>query len=131
MEGNFFYQRFLGNWCTIAFRVDTKACFSPLRRRLEIALLVSWYCSGEDAIFFVTLDLADEIFTLDVRLICLFILRFIYMIYKVQPPCKEIGERSSDRGKYTCLVFFPSNNTFSHEAIFHQKMRKLIVTLLR
>ena len=33
--------------------------------------------------------------------------------------------------KHTCPVFFPSNNTFSQEATFHQKMRKLIVTLLR
>ena len=30
---------------------------------------------------FVALDLADEISTLDVRFICLFISRFIYMIY--------------------------------------------------
>ena len=41
-----FYQRFPGNWCTIAFRVDTKACFSPLRRRLEIALLVQEWGSS-------------------------------------------------------------------------------------
>ena len=82
------------------------------------------------------LDLAEEISTLDVRLICLFISRFVYYdiyTYKVQPPCKEIGERSSDRGKHTCPGFSPQTThfPFSQEAIFHQKMRKLIIMLLR
>ena len=40
-------------------------------------------------------------------------------------------ERSFVRSKPTCPVFFPLNSTFSQEAIPHQKMQKLILTLLR
>ena len=36
----FLKNNFAGNYCTTVFRVDTKACFSPPRQRLEIALLV-------------------------------------------------------------------------------------------
>ena len=87
-----FYQRFAGNWCTIAFRVDTKAYFSPLRQRLEIAFLVQeWGSShwngqveGRSDIArgpqYMPVILGDEISTLDVQFICLFISRFIYMI---------------------------------------------------